>query len=310
MSIILPGTPNAVTPVDRRARRYCGVVYESTLYGAYPAGTIIPLIWVWSGFAPPNDFETGDGHPIGNGGDGPLYFNNAGYSPDTPGFISFPVDPCEWGLWSENIGAIPTEMVNGIQYQMEVGVGQDGPGGFDPTTIDLWRRLYQPVPVSIVVDEYQIDHEIVAAWETYGYEIPSTADSTTDVFDATAHGLADGNTLRVTGANVAAIGLAVDTTYFVVNATTDTYQLAATLAGTPLDLLTDDSLDAGPGIDSSAESSNISLIGSQPFPIGKNGETSGPYTALINPENPGPAIIGYTWITYRCMVRVSIPNMG
>lgn len=62
-----------------------------------------------------------------------------------------------------------------------------------------------------------------------------TADAATDRLTLTAHGLAAGDELRLV-AGTAPGGLALNTTYFVVNPTANDFQLAATLGGAPLDL--------------------------------------------------------------------------
>lgn len=62
--------------------------------------------------------------------------------------------------------------------------------------------------------------------------------SSTDKFSSTAHGLSDGDRVcfSTIGAAVATSGhsIAIDTTYFVVNKTTNDFQISATLGGSPV----------------------------------------------------------------------------
>lgn len=65
-----------------------------------------------------------------------------------------------------------------------------------------------------------------------------TGESTDDVVTCVAHGFSDTDTVVVFGANLPA-GLTAGTIYYVRDATTDTFKLAATSGGTAIDLTGD-----------------------------------------------------------------------
>ena len=65
--------------------------------------------------------------------------------------------------------------------------------------------------------------------------VPVTASSTTDAFTATAHGFVEGDVVQVGGTTPPG-GTTVATDYYVINPTTNTFQLAATPGGTAIDL--------------------------------------------------------------------------
>jgi len=97
-----------------------------------------------------------------------------------------------------------------------------------------------------------------------------TADNTTDTLTDTAHGLANGTQVRLTSsASDLPAGFDPDTTYFVVNAATDTFQLAATSGGDAIDL-TDD----GSGtLEWHVSSLNCRIVASCTIPIAQYGLT-------------------------------------
>lgn len=68
-------------------------------------------------------------------------------------------------------------------------------------------------------------------------EITGSADSSTDLVTETAHGLIDGDKLLIRGATPPA-GLTAGNYYFVRDATTNTFKLAATAGGAAIDLTT------------------------------------------------------------------------
>lgn len=70
-----------------------------------------------------------------------------------------------------------------------------------------------------------------------GPRINVVADASTDALTATSHGLANGNRVQVqnTGGTLPG-GLAVSTVYYVVGATTNTFQLSATSGGSAIDI--------------------------------------------------------------------------
>lgn len=68
-----------------------------------------------------------------------------------------------------------------------------------------------------------------------GSPVVSAADTTLDVLTSVAHGLADGQIVRLTDLGTVT-GVALATDYYVVNKTNDTFQLALTSGGLPEDL--------------------------------------------------------------------------
>lgn len=69
-----------------------------------------------------------------------------------------------------------------------------------------------------------------------------TADAGTDVLTASAHGLTNGQRVRLTSAGTLPAGLSAVVAYYVVNKTTNTFQVSATSGGSAVDIT-----DAGTG---------------------------------------------------------------
>lgn len=74
-----------------------------------------------------------------------------------------------------------------------------------------------------------------------------TATPGTDILTKASHGLASGTRVRFTTTTTLPAGLALATTYYVINPTTNTFQVSATLAGAAVDIT-----DAGTGVHSVA----------------------------------------------------------
>jgi hypothetical protein len=69
-----------------------------------------------------------------------------------------------------------------------------------------------------------------------------TVVSATDVFTSTSHGLVDGTPVIVENENGALpTGLSANTTYYIINSTTNTFKLSATLGGSAIDITADGS---------------------------------------------------------------------
>lgn len=71
------------------------------------------------------------------------------------------------------------------------------------------------------------------------FPVAATVDATADAFTITGHGLANNDPVEVWAIGAGASlpgGLSAQTTYFVVNKTTDTFQVAATSGGSAIDL--------------------------------------------------------------------------
>jgi hypothetical protein len=76
------------------------------------------------------------------------------------------------------------------------------------------------------------------AWgQLVGSYLDFTADSSTDTITSTSHGYVNGTPVLVEsqGGSLPG-GLSADTTYYVINATTNTFKLSATLGGSAIDL--------------------------------------------------------------------------
>jgi hypothetical protein len=70
-----------------------------------------------------------------------------------------------------------------------------------------------------------------------------TVDATTDVVTSDTHGFVGGEVLQLTTATTLPAGLALATNYYVINVTTDTFQLSATPGGTAINIT-----DTGTGV--------------------------------------------------------------
>lgn len=83
-------------------------------------------------------------------------------------------------------------------------------------------------------------------WLGAGAEIPGTAANTGDVFTSYAHGLVNGNQVILVAPEGGTLptGVSALTRYYVVSATTDTFQLSATFGGTAITLTTDGEFSA------------------------------------------------------------------
>lgn len=68
-----------------------------------------------------------------------------------------------------------------------------------------------------------------------------TASGATDIFTSTSHGLSNGNEVKFTSTGSVPTGLTSGTSYFVVNAAANTFQIAATASGTVIDFTSDGS---------------------------------------------------------------------
>jgi hypothetical protein len=66
--------------------------------------------------------------------------------------------------------------------------------------------------------------------------VPFTANPSTDTFTAPAHGMSNGKRVRVTSTDHLPDGLGAGNYYFVIGATTNTFQLAATSGGSAVDV--------------------------------------------------------------------------
>ncbi len=136
----------------------------------------------------------------------------------------------------------PLRSVDGITYVDTAGVTQT----LDPSRYQVAageppriRPAYgQTWPASLSV------LDAVTVIYTVGHAVPFTADANTDTLTAQGHGLSDGDTVQLynSGGKLPA-GLDASTTYYVVNAATDTLQLATIAGGAAVDIT-----DTGSGI--------------------------------------------------------------
>lgn len=71
-----------------------------------------------------------------------------------------------------------------------------------------------------------------------GTVLTFTADTATDTFTANSHGLVNNQTTRLDSSNALPAGVSLGVTYFARNVTTNTFQLATTSGGSPIDITT------------------------------------------------------------------------
>ena len=76
----------------------------------------------------------------------------------------------------------------------------------------------------------------------------ATGVNTTDVFTSTAHGFVNGQVLLVSGLT-GLCGITTDTPYYVIAASADTFQLAATVGGTAINFTSDGTANVIPVVD-------------------------------------------------------------
>lgn len=137
-----------------------------------------------------------------------------------------------------------------IDAKEDGGISIDGDGVF--TTVGFPKGGVIPYAGStaptgfLLCDGSQYDCDTYGSLvdlikDTYGKDSGNafTADSGTDVFTDTAHGLSDGNRLILSNSGGALpSGLSVSTVYFVINKTDNTFQLSATEGGSAIDITT------------------------------------------------------------------------
>lgn len=72
----------------------------------------------------------------------------------------------------------------------------------------------------------------------YGLDVGTvfTVDDTTDIFTSNNHGLANGNRVLVSSTTTLPTGISTNTIYFVINSTTNTFQLSTSSGGSAVDL--------------------------------------------------------------------------
>jgi len=99
----------------------------------------------------------------------------------------------------------------------------------------LGSRTYA-VPASTVRWEgYWSNSNFLGCAPNGGQPMPYIADATADTIFATGHGIGNGEKVVLWGGTVPG-GIVEGDVYFVVSATTDTFKLALTSGGTPIDL--------------------------------------------------------------------------
>lgn len=155
-----------------------------------------------------------------------------GESPDGTDPLSVVAQP------SWTVASLPTtlEMILAIK---EAGkYEQDPPLCMAQTwTYDATDQVYiLKMDVESTILDALLNHDGYGSGQTF------TADAGTDALTATAHGLSDGDQVHVSSTTTLPDPLAADTDYFVISATTNTFQLATTSGGSAIDLT-----DAGTG---------------------------------------------------------------
>jgi hypothetical protein len=91
----------------------------------------------------------------------------------------------------------------------------------------------------VIIENLGFDGAFPAVTDTY-YSVAVTGTASTDTFNATAHGIANGQRVWIkVGTLVGGSGLTVNTTYHVINSAANTFQLSATSGGSPVNFTTD-----------------------------------------------------------------------
>jgi len=107
--------------------------------------------------------------------------------------------------------------------------------------ISLWASYERavernmPSASSFFNDILRIEKELVSFYGTRNYEVVTMTLATPAVFTKKQHGLQTGDKVSLTTTGALYNGFSVDTFYYVVSPTTDTFLLAATDGGTAID---------------------------------------------------------------------------
>ena len=136
-----------------------------------------------------------------------------------------------------------SEVCSGVEYYDINGDRQTGTksclsgsssGSSSPNPWDLRAG----VTVGGVTGKLKVNCRNAATLATFDIDAGLSVDSVVGgVFNITAHGLADGTAVRL-NYSTAPTGLDNSTSYYVVEASTDSFRLSATLNGTPIDVAT------------------------------------------------------------------------
>ena len=93
--------------------------------------------------------------------------------------------------------------------------------------------------VSMKLDQGGVERDIQARIVTMDIKKTVTFDNSTDIATSTAHGMINGDFLQLIEEGTLPTNLAEHTKYFVISATTDTFQISDTLGGAALDFGSD-----------------------------------------------------------------------
>lgn len=147
-------------------------------------------------------------------------------------------------------------------------------------------------------------------WDTAGsppdldldsIDLPSatfTADDATDVITSAGHGLLDGDRVQLTTSNTLPAGLATGTVYYVRDKTTDTFKLAATAAGSAIDIT-----DTGTGTHTWEQVYSTVTIDT----LGTTGTTPAQVTVQLHRDEVDDLTAG-EWYWEASVVRPSLLN--
>lgn len=238
MGMSSPGNPNILCCWDKPFWRMNDVQEWNNMW-AYPVpegsvhGDGLVSVGQWVDYAgdDPN-FMVGI---VGQGS------NQSGYSTDGGrSWVAFPNTHAGWGgcaAVSTTQNFIITSTNNGAaQYTLDGGETWHNVafGGLDP--VDYWISAYYVVRETIAADKTRpgvfaaLVNNIVPQHRT-GVTLTVASPC---VVTWTGHSLVNGNRVNITTTGGIPTGLTAGTNYYVVNATTDTFQLSATLGGSAI----------------------------------------------------------------------------
>ena len=129
-----------------------------------------------------------------------------------------------------NYSKLPTGTGIGFKYKKKHEVAfSDAMTVIDDTKLMQVRTSIGTVP-DIAALQLRIDCTVQNDSQTF------TANATTDVITSNDHGLSDGDIVTVASGTTLPSGLSVNTEYYVITSTTNTFQLSATPGGTKIDI--------------------------------------------------------------------------
>jgi len=127
---------------------------------------------------------------------------------------------------------------NGSSYPIEVGPGESALMRWNGAAIHALAVLSPTHSATATVVTVPTTFSTTGTALTVPTGISATADASTDVVSATGSGFSNGNKVAFTALTGGA-GLTINTVYYVVSASGDTFKVSATLGGSAIDITTD-----------------------------------------------------------------------